>query len=246
MTADQQQRLTANVKRDGGLTSLPLVWLMQGPDGAPTQEPPIFEIVSGNHRVTSAKEADLGEIDCIVILNFITPERRLEIQLAHNAVGGQDDLSVLEGLYEQLGLAGKEYSGLTDDMFNGLKDLSLTGFSVDGPAYQEIMLTFLPEDAAQFEALVARAKKGSKRLFHLAHLKDFDAFFEAIVRTKDAHNVQNSAVAIGLVAELALQRLDQLEGEAKEPEAGSADDLTVIEDAAPPATTETFARTEID
>lgn len=216
MTADQQKRLTENISRDGGLTSLPLVWLIQSEDGVPDSDPEMFEIVSGNHRVKSAREAGLTEIDVIVILNWISPERRVEIQLAHNAVGGQDDLSVLENLYEGLSLAGKEYSGLTDDMFSGLKDLTLTGFNVDGPAYHEINLTFLPEDAEQFEELLKRAAKSAKVIHYLARYEDFDAMFDAIVRTKEQMNVQNSAVAIGLVAELANERLAQLEGEKTE------------------------------
>lgn len=213
MTADQQARLTDNIQRDGVLTSLPLVWLMQDEAGVPTSDPVVYEIVSGNHRVKSAREAGLTEIDVIVIENYITPSRRVEIQLAHNAVGGQDDMSVLETLYEGLDLGGKEYSGLTDNVFDSLRSLSLTGFNVDGPSYQEINLTFLPEDATQFEELVARAKKASKVIHHAAHLDDYDKMFDVIVKTKEQMNIQNSAVAIGLVAELAMQRLEQLESE---------------------------------
>ncbi|MBM2293763.1 ParB-like nuclease domain-containing protein [Sulfitobacter pseudonitzschiae] len=213
MTADQQQRLTSNITRDGVLTSLPLVWLIHDEVGNPISDPATYEIVSGNHRVTSAREAGFTEIDVIVIKNWISASRRVEIQLAHNAVGGQDDLSVLETLYEGLDLGGKEYSGLTDDIFSGLKSLSLTGFNVDGPEYQEINLTFLPEDATQFEELVKRAAKAAKVIHHLARYEDFTAMFEAIVSTKEAMNVQNSAVAIGLVAELAMERLAQLEVE---------------------------------
>lgn len=216
MTAEQQTRLTENVRRDGGLTSLPLVWLIQTQKGKPSEDPPTYEIVSGNHRVMSAREAGLEEIDCIVIRNWISKERRIEIQLAHNAVGGQDDLSVLEDLYEGLSLSGKEYSGLTDDLFSGLKDLSLSGFNVDGPDYQEIVLSFLPEDAAQFEELLKRASKSQKALYYAARLEDFETMFDAIVRTKEAHNIQNNAMAIAALAEMAMERLDQIEAEQDE------------------------------
>ncbi|WP_306150727.1 ParB N-terminal domain-containing protein [Roseovarius sp. MMSF_3281] len=228
MTAEQQQRLTENITRDGALTSLPLVWLMQAKNGKPTEDPPVYEIVSGNHRVMSAREAGLEDIDCIVIRNWISAERRVEIQLAHNAVNGQDDLSVLEELYEGLSLSGKEYSGLTDDVFSGLKDLSLSGFNVDGPDYQEITLSFLPEDATQFEDLVKRAGKSQKALFYAARLEDFDTMFDAIVRTKEAHNIQNNAMAIAALTELAMERLDQIEAEAAEP----VDDGDVVEKSA--------------
>ena len=214
MTAAQQQRLTENIKADGVLTSLPLVWLMQVEDGTPTATPPVYEIVSGNHRVISAKEAGLLEIDVIVIVNWISPARRVQIQLAHNAVGGQDDLSILEQLYEGLDLAGKQYSGLTDDAFASLRDISMSGFSVDGPEYQEVYLTFLPEDATQFENMVTRAAKASKAIHHAAHIETFASLFDSIVRVKESQNIQNNAVAISTLAELAMERLDQIEAEA--------------------------------
>lgn len=213
MTAEQQKRLTENITRDGVLTSLPLVWLMQSKGGKPTETPPVYEIVSGNHRVASAREAGLEEIDVIVIRNWISAERRVEIQLAHNAVSGQDDLSVLEELYEGLSLSGKEYSGLTDDWFEGLRDLSLSGFNVDGPEYQEITLTFLPEDATQFEDMAKRAEKHGKVLYKAARFEDFNTLFDAIVRTKEAQNIQNNAMAIAALADLAMERLDQIEAE---------------------------------
>lgn len=213
MTADQQMRLTENIKRDGGLTSLPLVWLEQTQKGKPINDPATYLIVSGNHRVFSAREAGLAEIDCIVITNWVSEARRIEIQLAHNAVSGQDDLSILEQLYEGLDLSGKEYSGITDDLFKSLKELSISGFSVDGPEYQEITLTFLPEDADQFIKLVDRAQKNSDGIFKAAHLDDFSKLFDAIVRTKDELNIQNNAVAVHALAELAHERLDQIEAE---------------------------------
>ena len=217
MTSDQQKRLTENVKKDGGLTSLPLVWLEQDKKGKPLGDEPSYLIVSGNHRVYSAREADLEEIDCIVILNYIDEQRRVEIQLAHNAVNGQDDLSILEGLYEGLDIAGKEYSGLTDEAFSDLKGLSLGSFSVAAPEYQEIILTFLPDDAQQFEDMLERAAK-AKGTVMAAHLDDFNDLFDAIVRVKEEFNILNSAVAIHKVASLALEYLEspgfqQLQGE---------------------------------
>lgn len=211
MTAQQQQRLTENIKRDGGLTSLPLVWLIQDESGKAEQDPAFYEIISGNHRVTSARDAGFAEIEVIVIENWIPKSRRVEIQLSHNAVEGQDDLSVLEGLYEYLDLDGKEYSGLTDEVFNNLNDLSLGAFGVGAPDYQELTVSFLPDDADQFTALLERVEKKAKASFHAAHISDFDKMFDAIVRVKERENVLNSAVAIHFVAQLALERLDQLE-----------------------------------
>lgn len=201
---------------------------MQAEDGTPTQDPPVYEIVSGNHRVYSAKEAGLTEIDCIVILNWISEQRRVEVQLSHNAVTGQDDLSILEKLYEGLTLSGKEYSGLTDELFKGLSSLSLNGFNVGGPAYQEITLSFLPGDAAQFLEMLKRFDKPKAGLVLLAQLALFDRLFDTLVRTKEQLNIQNTAVALFSMTELAIQRLDQLAEESQE----NPDDRHLVEPAA--------------
>lgn len=237
MTSAQQQRLTDNIKADGVLTSLPLVWLIQSEDGTATETPPVYEIVSGNHRVTSARDAGLESIDVIVIANWISPARRVQIQLAHNAVGGQDDLSILEQLYEGLDLAGKEYSGLTDDAFKGLRDLKLDGFNVAGPDYQEIYLTFLPTDAVQFEAAIKRASKGKGRIDHFIRVEDFSTTFDAVVRVKEGQNILNSALAFSFLAELAMERLDQIEAEAAKAQAQQDvdDAASLVEDDDKPA-----------
>ena len=44
-------------------------------------------------------------------------------------------------------------------------------------------------------------------MLHLAHDADYDHFFEAIVAVKAHTNVFNSATALRIVAELALERL---------------------------------------
>lgn len=117
MTAQQHQRLVANIRRDGCLTSLPLVARCE-------TDPDKLLIVSGNHRVDAAREAGIEEIDCIEIIDLLPKKRLVAIQLAHNAIEGQDDQSVLKSLYDELSIEWQEYSGLTDDAFN-LDDINV-------------------------------------------------------------------------------------------------------------------------
>lgn len=85
MTGDQLRRLVENIRRDGVLTSLPLVYTPSAelnPDffaqsgGAPI-------IVSGNHRVEAAREAGLEVIDVIELRTPVTDARLRAIQLSH-------------------------------------------------------------------------------------------------------------------------------------------------------------------
>ena len=73
-----------------------------------------FKVISGNHRVKSAIKAGLDKI----LVLFGTEEdfdeqRQLALQLSHNAISGQDDISILQELYASLKDLGlKAYTGI--------------------------------------------------------------------------------------------------------------------------------------
>lgn len=127
----------------------------------------------------------------------------------YSAVVGTDDLTILERMYEDLDLGEKIYSGLTDDAFDGISGLSVDGFSVDGPKYHEVVLSFLPTDQEEFEAAVERCEKNAKAEYLAAPIEEFSAMFDAIVRVKETLNIQNAGMALAAMARLAMEQLDQ-------------------------------------
>lgn len=152
----------------------------------------------------------------MVIRNWVSRSRRVEIQLSHNAITGQDDASILQNLYEGLDLSGKLYSGLTDDAFKGLAELKLSGLGVGQPAYEELLISFLPADAEVFRANLAKIEKAAaKRRVGLAHIQDFDKVFDALIAVKEGRNVHNTALALLEMSELAVQRLAELDDDAE-------------------------------
>lgn len=203
MSKDEYARLVENVRTDGGLTSTPLCCL-QGD---------VVEILSGHHRTLAAIDAGMTEIDAIVITTPLSEERKTAIQLAHNSVVGKDDPSTLADLYRQLGLTAKMFSGLTDAVLD-VDKMMISGFQA-GVEYEELRIAFLPEDKQSFELALKRmaGAKGGAVITHLARYRDFDAIFDATVKVKDKRQVRNSALAFAVMAELALQRLDELEAE---------------------------------
>ena len=215
MTQAQLQRLIDNLKKDGALTSVPLCAPMA--DGR-------LEVLSGNHRVQAAIGAGLAEIDVMVILTPIDQARRVAIQLAHNAVTGQDDPSILRELYLGLELDGKAYSGLNDDFFKGLTQIDIAGMGIGSVKYEDLHLSFLQAEKAVFLALVADIeKKGAKKATRLVgDLADFSAVFETVVAIKHRSEVFNSAIALRMMAELAMERLVQLEAEDEAKNGGQA------------------------
>lgn len=196
MKAHQFKQLVANIKRDGCLTQLPLVH-----KGV---------VLSGNHRVKASIEAGLESIEIQELLGDYTEDRLLAIQLSHNAISGEDDPNTLKDLYEELPYIEKLYSGITDDMFEA-EPLDLSSLGAGATQYQEIVLTFLPEDADKIAAFVKRIEKDNRRWHFVADLTMFDDLFDTIIAVKRKQNVYNTALALRAMMELALDRLLQLD-----------------------------------
>ncbi len=208
MTADQMRRLTDNIKRDKAMTSVVLVY----PD---FQEKKLI-VISGNHRVEASAAAGTKMIPALVIQSHLTVEHRLALQLSHNAVTGQDDPNTLLRIYEALSMEYKSYSGLTDDSFNVLEKLNIDSLAIGTPQYEEIILQFLPDEKEAFiEHLERLGKAAEKKTYLMAEYDDYLRLFRTIVAVKEFKNVFNSAVAIRELADLAIERLEQLKAEAE-------------------------------
>ncbi len=207
-------RLVANIKADGCLTSVPLVGHVAG----------MRLVASGNHRVPAAMKAGIEEADVMEILTPLTREQFVALQLAHNAVVGEDDPNILQSLYAELDFGWKEYSGLTDDAFK-VEDLDTSVLRVGQPFYEELQIFFLPADAAIFTTLLAKIAKSKAAVTRLVGAyADFDLFFQGLLAVKHATGVHNTAVALRMMAELATDALARREeAAAAGDDAGEAD-----------------------
>ena len=198
MTDAMFSQLVENIRRDGCLTSVPLVC---DDDGK-------LEVLSGNHRVMAAIKAGLDEADVMEITTPLSREQRVAIQLSHNAIAGADDPSILAELWADLDFAFKEYSGLTEEDFAGITEIDTTGISVEAPKYEEINLAFLPEEKEAFVALLDRMQKAKTEAHWIvAHYDDFSRLFDAIIAVKQKLDIHNGAVALRVMADLAMERL---------------------------------------
>ena len=194
MTPPEFAQLVANIKHDGKLMGVPVVY--RG------------EVLSGNHRVSAALKAGVEEADVLDILTELPEERRLAIQLSQNAINGKDDPNILAQLYTNLNsLEWKRYSGVTDDAFKCTED-SMAALGITRPKYEELTIVFLPEEKDAFLALVAKIDASKKAHALVGELATFNALFDAIVRVKQDKKVINNAVALRLLAELAVSALD--------------------------------------
>jgi hypothetical protein len=197
MKGPQFERLVENIRRDGVLTSFPLVH----------REGEALVVISGNHRVSAAIKAGIEESDVIEVTTPLTRQQFVALQLSHNAIAGQDDPNILRSLYDELDFGWKEYSSLTDDAFN-IDDLDASVLRVEQPFYEELTISFMPGDAEVFRSWldkIGSSKRAGERLVGL--YEDFRVFFEQLLAVKAAKDVRNSAVALRLMAELAGQAL---------------------------------------
>lgn len=99
----------------------------------------------------------------------------------------------------------------------GADDLSVLAISGGSPLYVEFTFGFLADDAKAVEVFLKSAERWARKTTaaFIAPYQDFDRFFDAIVRAKEMKGIQNSAIAIGALIELATERMNQLAAEKK-------------------------------
>ncbi|HAF8817952.1 TPA: ParB N-terminal domain-containing protein [Salmonella enterica] len=200
MDPDEFTRLVNNIRKDGVLTSLPVIY--RG------------TVLSGNHRTQAAIKAGLEEADVIEIVSELSEDEQIAIQLSHNAIKGKDDSNLLRELYDSINsLDLKLYSGISDDDFK-ITDIEVQTLSFVQPTYEDMVIAFLPEEKALFiEALEKIGKKAKDRLIVAGRISDFDLVFNAVINAKSKLNIINTAEALKTLAELALQKLEETEDE---------------------------------
>ncbi|MEV4705439.1 ParB N-terminal domain-containing protein [Actinoplanes sp. NPDC049316] len=215
MRKETFDRLVANVRRDGGLTSVPLVW----DDTAGGRR----VVLSGNHRVMAAIEAGVEAIDIMVVDQPLSRARQVALQLSHNAIEGEDDPATLKHLYDELDdVDWRAYSGLDDKQLGLLADLDLEGLSEANLDFASVQLVFLPQelDAARAAFDEARGLTQADARW-LAAYGDYEATLDALATAHGAHNVGNVATALGIILAVFERHLGELrDGVWYDPEAG--------------------------
>ncbi len=204
MKAEQFQQLVHNVRQDGQLTSVPFA-VKQGKK---------YLILSGNHRVQAAREAGLSEVLVLYTTARLNRQERTAIQLSHNAIVGQDDMTILRELYDEIGdIALREYSGLDDLALGNMQPPSLDPLSEEGLGYRAVTIAFLPEEAERIEGVlevILRRTAGDKTW--LNRFGEYDRFLDAITAAKEKAGVKNTATAFGFLLDLVERHLDELPG----------------------------------
>ena len=211
MRHEEFQRLVANIKRDGQLTSAPFA--CKDGDG--------YLVLSGNHRTQAAIAAGLESIPCIVTDDELSEDQRVSIQLSHNALAGKDDPYILKELYDKiLDLNWKEYSGLDDKTLEMLDKMTAKSLSEASLQYQTLSLVFLPDELTEAKKVIDDAKNAAKNADETWLMKhsQYDDWLDAQESVQSSNGIKNVATAIDIILKIFKRNITQLQESYDKPE----------------------------
>lgn len=199
MKSDTQDRLTANIKGRGQLESLPLLAVSDGR----------VEIVSGHHRVKSARAAGMTEIIAILDISGLTRSQIAAKQLAHNAIAGFDDESALREICKMITeIDDMMESAMPEEYF---KDLEVEISSLATPSidfdFRTMLFTFLPHQFKDFDKLVKAT--ASADCVGVAGREQFESFVETLGKVQKFQDVKAVGAAVNMMVQSALKDLGE-------------------------------------
>ncbi|MER6086810.1 ParB N-terminal domain-containing protein [Streptomyces bluensis] len=201
---EQFRQLVANIKRDGHLTSTPLVWN--------DRETGRLIVLSGNHRTLAAIEANLSSIWWMQIDEPLPRQRQIALQLSHNAIAGQDDPAILKELYDELeSVEWRQYTGLDDKALDLLEKVDVASLGEANLDFASVQLMFLPEELKRAEAAFDAARStASADQRWVAALAQYEPVLDALETSRAAYTIGNSATALGVILAVFERHLGEL------------------------------------
>lgn len=188
LSKDTFQQLTANIKKDRRLSSVPLCYRSQDSH---------LDVLSGNHRVEASIQAGISQILVMVIEEDLTQSQRIAIQLSHNALVGTDDATLLADLWKQIDdIDSKLYTGLSSDEIEKLEKVNLVTFSTPQIVTRTVTFAFVDSEMKKFQKVLAQLEALPAKEFYLADLKEFDRFYETMQSVQRKFDVKNLSLSL--------------------------------------------------
>jgi hypothetical protein len=212
------QRLVDNLRTDGAATSAPFVWLRHDDDTRqPLHDPAerhAYLVLSGNHRVKAAIDANLDTIHVMYTDQYLAPDHRRAIQLSHNAIFGEDDPAVLKDIYQQItDLDYRLYSGLDDKHLELLDTVQIDSLGEAQLDFQTVSLVFLPDEIKAVNEVWERVKGilVGGNIAWLARWSDYDRALDALEAASASSGVRNTATAFMVILDIFQRHIEDLQ-----------------------------------
>ena len=200
MKNEMQDQLTANIAKRGQLESLPYL----------TEDGNKVRIISGHHRIKSARQAGIKEIYAILDVSGLTRSQEAAKQLAHNAISCFDDQSMLKEIVKMI--------SDVDDMLESYvgKDILAEPMAefdkLISPAVQfdfrTLVFAFLPHQLQNLELLVKELEKAGPEIVGVAEYEQGKRFVETLSKYQQFQDVRNLGAAISSMIEAANEKMD--------------------------------------
>ncbi len=184
-------QLVQNVKKRGGLESLPYCVLKDGR----------IEIVSGHHRVRACRVAGITEIPVLLDESNLTRSQIIAKQLAHNSIVGTSDKDILRQLYDEM-------DSIDDKLesFVNVDELSKAGaeggelINLSEPVrFKTMTFLFTSKEFDDVRAVLERLEQEAPAMVAVCDEKDFDPLVKRIQESKKANDVKNASVAMHML-----------------------------------------------
>lgn len=199
MKPEMFRQLHENIKKRGGLESLPLCALTDK-----------IEMISGHHRLRACKEAGLKEVIIMLDVSNLTRSQIAAKQLAHNAINGFDDPSMLREIAKLItdvddmieSFIGKDVFG---EPLTELEKLISPMLDFD---WKQIQFIFLPHQLNDMQALVNKTQ-GSYDYIGVAYIEQYEKLMDMLQQYQNFKNVKNLGAAMHSMILSATKEMDE-------------------------------------
>lgn len=202
MKNEMQDQLTANIKKRGQLESLPFLVLNAGK----------LEIVSGHHRIKSARAAELKEVIAIIDVSGLSRSQIAAKQLAHNAISGFDDDSTLREIVKMItdvddmieSFVGKD---IMEEPLEQYEKMLSPAIQFD---FKNVTFSFLPHQVQDMDVLVKNLETTAPEIIGVAPYEQCKSFVEALSRYQKFTDIRNVGAALHSMVQNANERMDEV------------------------------------
>lgn len=202
MKNEMQDQLTANIMKRGQLESLPFLVLNDGK----------LEIVSGHHRIKSARAAGLKEIVAIIDVSGLSRSQIAAKQLAHNAISGFDDDSTLREIVKMItdvddmieSFVGKD---IMEEPLEQYDKMMSPAIQFD---FKNVTFSFLPHQIKDMEALIKNLETTAPEIIGVASYEQCKSFVETLSRYQKFTDIRNIGAAIHSMVQTANEKMNDV------------------------------------
>lgn len=201
-------RLTENIARDGRLEQLPFCAAIG--DGT---EPVTVEIISGHHRIRSARAAGKKRAPILVDVTGLTRSQIVSKQLSHNAIQGKDDDDILAQLFTEMDNLEDMISSHVDPEKLGISPPldaeSLQPISVDFEG-KTVVLTFLPSQIEDFLSACNTIPRDAA-LVNVLPMETYEKFQQTMKSLGHACDIRSLGAILSKMCDIAQEFLQHFE-----------------------------------